>query len=160
MARILVCKTCGTAQRLRDFNGSPNDAQYEDVELLDAIATHLGKAADPRPESHESQLMRVDDADLELLDDESLRNAISNELDIELSEIRDDYKEQAMQCYNLHMRPKGGCIDWCTESRAIGRTKGVSPKNKSYLCYFCPVNSWVEDQKNIKSGMFDKYKWR
>lgn len=155
MARLLICRSCGTVNRLRDYLGDPGN----DWELKDTIDAHLGKATDPRPEEHPSQLMLVDDDDIDKMDEQTLKKAIENEMDVELKEMREDYKDQAMQCYQLHARPAGGCSDWCHESRVIGRKAGVPPTERAYLCYYCPVSVWVENRKNEKSGMFKKHKW-
>ena len=156
MARLLVCRTCGVVNRLRDYDGDVN----MDWDLKEAVDRHLGAAADPRPESHSAQLFRVDDEDLDKMDDETLKRAMEDDLDMQISEFREDFKEQAMTCYQLHNRPQGGCIDYKDESRVLGRKIGVAPENRSYLCYYCPVQSWVENKQNESSGMFKGYKWR
>jgi hypothetical protein len=140
---------------LRDYDGDPSN----DWELKELVDRHLGAAVDPRPESHMSQLMRVDDEDLEKMDDETLSKALEDDLDLQISEFRDDFKEQAMTCYQLHSRPKGGCSDYCHESRVLGRKTGIAPENRSYLCYYCPVQVFVENKQNEASGLFKGYKW-
>jgi hypothetical protein len=150
MARLLICRDCGVVQRLRDYDGDV----HNDWDLKEAVDRHLGSAVDPRPESHMAQLMRVDDEDLEKMDDETLKKAMENDLDVQISEFRDDFKEQAMTCYTLHNRPKGGCGDYCDESRVLGRKAGIAPENRSYLCYYCPVQVWVENKQNEAGGMF------
>lgn len=155
MARLLVCRTCGVVNRLRDFDGDP----HSDWELKEMVDRHLGQAADSRPESHSAQLFRVDDADIEKMDDQTLKKALEDQLDAQISEFRDDFKDQAMSCYNLHARPKGGCSDYCHESRVVGRKVGIPPSERAYLCYYCPVQVWVENKHNEKSGMFKGYKW-
>jgi hypothetical protein len=141
--------------RLRDYDGDP----HNDWELKELVDRHLGAAPDPRPESHMSQLFRVDDEDLEKMDDATLKKALEDDLDMQISEFREDFKEQAMTCYQLHNRPTGGCADYCDESRVLGRKTGIDPANRAYLCYYCPVKVWVENKRNEAGGMFKKYKW-
>lgn len=154
--RLLICRACGTVNRLKDYQGDP---EY-DWELREIIERHLGKASDPRPESHPAQLMVVDEKALEKMDDATLKKSLEDNLDMEISEFRDDFKEQAMQCYALHNRPKGGCIDYCDESRVIGRKTGIAAENRAYLCHYCPVQVWVENKQNEASGLFKGYKWK
>jgi hypothetical protein len=152
MARILICRPCGVAMRMRDYHGDP----YNDIELREMIDRHLGKAQDPRPESHGAQLFTVDDEDLELMDDAQLNDALKNKLDVEISEFRDDFKDQAMGCYNLHNRPKGGCIDWKEDSRVIGRKTGIPKSERAYICDYCPVASHMEFKMRQAAGLYGK----
>jgi hypothetical protein len=155
MARLLICRSCGIVNRLRDYDGDPGN----DWELKELVDRHLGAAADPSPDSHMSQLFRVDDEDLEKMDDESFKKALEDDLDLQISEFREDFKDQAMTCYQLHNRPQSGCSDYCHESRVLGRKAGIAPQDRSYLCYYCPVQVWVENRVNEKSGMFKGLKW-
>jgi len=152
MARLLICRTCGTAMKMRDYHGDVNN----DWELKEMVDRHLGKAADPRPESHDSSLFLVDDDDLALMSNEQLNDALSNDLDVQIGEFRDDFKDQAMQCYQLHSRPKGTCRDWKDESRVLGRKAGVPPTERAYLCSYCPVSVHMETRVNLKKGLYLK----
>lgn len=152
MARLLICRSCSVAMKLRDFHGDSSN----DHELREMIDRHLGKAADPRPESHPAQLFIVDDEDLELMNDAQLNEALKNKLDVEISEFRDDFKEQAMGCYNLHNRPAGGCIDWKDDSRVLGRKTGIPKSERAYLCDYCPVSTYVEFKTRQAAGLYGK----
>lgn len=152
MARLLICRSCQVAMKLRDFHGDPSN----DNELREMIDRHLGKAADPRPESHPSQLFGVADEDLELMTDAQLNEALKNKLDLEISEFRDDFKDQAMGCYNLHNRPSGGCIDWKDDSRVLGRKAGIPKHERAYLCDYCPVSTFVEFKTRQAAGLYGK----
>jgi hypothetical protein len=152
MARILICRTCQVAMKLRDYHGDAHD----DIELREMIDRHLGKATDPRPESHPAQLFVVDDDDLSKMTDAQLNDALKNRIDLEIKEFRDDFKDQAMGCYNLHNRPTGGCIDWKDDSRVIGRKTGVPKDERAYLCDYCPVSAFVAFKQRQAAGLYGK----
>ncbi len=152
MARLLICRSCQVALKMRDYDGDP----LYDVELIEMIERHLGKATDPRPESHPAQIFRVDDGDLDKMTDQQLNEALANDIDVQISEFRDDFKEQAMGCYSLHNRPQGGCIDWKDDNRVIGRKAGIPRDERAYICDYCPVSTFVEFKTRQAAGLYGK----
>lgn len=152
MARLLVCRSCGTMNRMRDYDG---DAHY-DAELQEVIRMHLERASDPRPEAHPSSLFRVDDADAEILDVESKLVEHMSKEQVFIKDTRDDLRTEALKCFNRHNRPQDGCIDWKDESKIVGRKIGVPKQHRKYLCEFCPVASYVMTEVRHKAGMYSK----
>ena len=137
---------------MRDYDGNADN----DMELQEIIKMHLARAQDPSPESHMSQIFRCDQETYDKLDGET---GIKKELmknEIEVREVRDDLKVEALKCFQRHGAPKGSCIDWLDESKVIGRKTGVPKENWQYLCHFCPVGSgYVATQERKAMGMYD-----
>ena len=154
MARLLICNKCKTVDRLPDYNREADlEAKY-DYALQDAVDLHLRKYGSD-PNRHPSILADIPDRELDLIDPEQLQKAVhDDELERFLKENRENYKEDAMRCFNLHGRPKGGCIDWCQDSRAIGVTVGKAKEDKQYLCYFCPVATHVATVMRMEAGLY------
>lgn len=153
MARLLVCRRCGTMNRMRDYEGNP---EY-DFELQEVIQAHMQRSPyPPHPEEHPATLFRVSDEEAELLDVESeVVKALSDE-QIFIKEVRDDMKVEALKCYTRHNRPKDNCVDYKDESKTIGRKIGVPKEHRKYLCEFCPIESKVMFKKRKKAGLYDK----
>ena len=150
MPRLLLCKSCGVLHNMRDYEGT---AKY-DMELIETINRHLGQAADPRPESHVSMIIRCDEATSSKLD---METAVKKELmdnEIEVRAIRDDLKEDALKCFSKHSRPKAGCIDWQDESKTVGRKTGVPKKHRQYLCMYCPANEHYVYNSRKELGLY------
>lgn len=142
--------------RLPDYNSDADPEAKHDYTLLDAIDVHLRKFGSD-PGKHPSLLVRIEDRELDLIDPEKLQQAIhDDELESFIKDSRDNYKEDAMGCFNLHGRPKGGCIDWCQDNRAIGVTVGKAKEDKQYLCFFCPVASHVATVMRMEAGLYGK----
>jgi hypothetical protein len=150
MPRLLACQSCGTMYRMKDYEGS---AEY-DMELIELINRHLGKASDPSPEAHKSAIFRVDQATWEKLGDETQvkKELMKNEW--EVREVRDDLKVEALKCFNRHARPKGMCIDYEDESKTIGRKIGVAKNQRQYLCHYCPAQEFVTHKNRDAKGMY------
>ena len=154
MPRLLVCKPCGILYNMQDYDGP---AEY-DQELREIIDRHLGQAADPRPESHESQIFRCDRETASKLDMETevKKELMKNE--IEVREIRNDLKEEALKCFGSHGRPSADCLDYCDESKTIGRKIGVPKNKRMYLCMFCPVQEYYQYKIRGAKGLYSS-KW-
>lgn len=152
MPRLLVCNSCGTMHKMRDYDGP---AEY-DMELIEMIRIHLERSPDPRPESHISNIYRCDQETYDKLDGET---GIKKELmknEVSVRELRDDLKVEALKCFQRHGSPKGSCIDWEDESKTIGLKIGVPKEKRQYLCHYCPVGSgYVATQQRIQMGMYD-----
>jgi len=145
-ARLLVCKSCGSVSRMRDYQGDPNG----DWELIEIINRHLGNANDPRPESHDSQIYVVDEKALDAMDEGTIKKALEDDLDVQIGEYRDEFKEDAMKCWKQHRRPVGSCPDWKNEAKVIGRKVGIAPSERAYLCSYCVCSVWYDHQVSDK----------
>lgn len=148
--RLLVCKTHGVMYKMRPYDGA---VEY-DMELKELCDRHNAQV--PDPENCKALIFRTDQETASKLDVETaLRNELQ-EQDVYIRDFRDELKVDALKCYNRHDRPKQGCIDWCHESKTIGRKIGVPPDKRQYLCMYCPVGSWVAEQERKAMGMYDK----
>ena len=154
MARMLICNACKTVNRLQDYNTEADPEAKYDYELRDAIDLHLRKFGSD-PNKHPSMVAHIADRELDLIDPSQLEKAIhDDELERFLKDTRDNYKSDAMTCFNLHGRPKAGCQDWCNDNRSIGVTKGKAKEDRQYLCYFCPVATHVATMMRMEAGMY------
>lgn len=159
MARLLVCHTCKTVDKLPDYSAENDREAKYDYRLQDACDLHNRKFGGP-PEKHKAALLAISDDELALIDEGRLKQAIHDgRLEEFLREEREQYKEDALGCYNLHNRPTygvgygAGCADYRSKSRAIGRTAGLPPEEWSYLCDFCPYHSYVEHAARKRAGI-------
>jgi hypothetical protein len=146
--RILVCKTHGVMWKLRPYDGPP---EY-DQELIELCNRHNAQV--PDPDNCRASIFRTDPETASKLDMETVLKNELKEMDVYIRDFRDELKVDALKCFNKHDRPKGGCGDWCTEEKTIGRKIGVPPNKRQYLCMNCPVGSWVAEQERIQMGMY------
>ncbi len=154
MPRLLVCKPCGTLYNMQDYDGP---AEY-DMELMDVIERHLTQASDPRPDAHMSMIFRCDKETASKLDMETevKKELMKNE--IEVREMRNDLKEDALKCFSKHGRPKMDCLDYCGEDKTVGRKMGVPKEHRMYLCMFCPVQEYYQYKIRGAKGLYSS-KW-
>lgn len=150
MARMLACNGCGILWRLSNYDG---EAEY-DMELRHIIERHLAMATDPRPESHKANVFFIEDKDADIIDVESAVQKKLAEQGVFIKETRDDLKLDAIKCFNKHMRPKGGCLDWLDDSKIIGRKTGVPKENRQYLCNYCPAAEHYVHRARKAKGMY------
>ena len=155
--RLLVCwreepsgkKSGAIMYKMRPYSGEP---EY-DMELIDVLQRH--KAKNPDHENWRGLIFRTDKETASKLDAETV---IKNELkshDLHISDYRDELKLDALRCFDKHNRPKDSCIDWCDESKTIGRKTGVPANKRQYLCMFCPCSSYVAHQERKEMGIYD-----
>lgn len=159
MARLLICNTCKTVDTLPDYASENDPEAKHDHHLRDAIDLHMRKFGGP-VERHKANLFSVADEELELIDSSRLEQAVhDNRLEEFLKEERENYKNDALKCYELHNRPTygigygSGCRDYKADHRAIGRTKGIPKEEWNYMCDFCPYNSYVEHYQRKRAGI-------
>jgi hypothetical protein len=148
--RLLVCKAHGTMYKMRPYDGA---VEY-DMELRELCDRHNAQV--PDPDNCRALIFRIDPETASKIDFETAFKKELEDHDIYIKETRDDLKVEALKCYNRHDRPKEGCIDWCAESKTIGRKTGVPPSHRQYLCMYCPVGSWVAEQERKAMGMYGK----
>jgi len=159
MARLLICNTCKTVDTLPNYAAENDPEAKHDHSLRDAIDKHIRQYGGPM-ERHKANLFSIADDELDLIDKSRLEQAVhDNRLENFLKEERENYKNDALKCYELHNRPTygigygSGCADYKADHRAIGRTTGI-PKNEwSHMCDFCPYNSYVEHYRRKKAGI-------
>jgi len=163
--RILYCWNCKSLEELPDFEGHPDD----DVLLQVLIDKHESAGI-----KHAGSLFKIG---LSIWEQEHKRKQIIEQirdkvgggldnLDKGFYETRATFHEDAMKCYNAHLRPKDSCADWAHESkRLLPKTddlrkdaglESVAKANstKVYLCDFCPVKSIVITKQRKAAGMY------
>lgn len=155
--RLLVCwrvvngrKTDGVIYKMRPYDGP---AEY-DMELIDILERH--KARNQDYDNWRALIFRTDKDTADKLDAET---AIKNELkrhDIIIKDFRDELKVDALRCFDKHNRPDRGCVDWCDESKTVGRKIGVPKEKRQYLCMYCPAAEWYTHKERQMLGLYDK----
>jgi hypothetical protein len=147
--RLLYCRTCGSIEELPDFDGPP---QYDDL-LNISVERHRFPSGD----EHIGSLFKVDirvwaqyEARRKII--EQIKGGASKglgEIDEAFYDTKSQFAEDALKCYQQHMRPKGQCPDYMSDSKVLlpntkadrkelGLTdisKVGGPKTK--LCQFC-----------------------
>lgn len=153
--RLLVCRTCKTIDEIPPFEGRPED----DVLLQISVEKH--------GENHTGVLYNVGAI---YWHSDTMRDAIkeqitkgSSGLDVfgtNFYSTRMTFHEDAMSCYQKHLRPKGQCPDFHDKSkRLLPQTAadryevGLEAPSKSsatkvFLCDFCPVRMYNERKRN------------
>ena len=154
MPRLLICNTCKTVDTLGDYASENDPEAKHDHQLINACDTHIQRYGGPI-DRHKAALYLISEQELDLIDKSRLEQAVhDNRLEAFLREERDNFKADALKCYELHNRPTygvgygSGCSDYRADHRAFGRTKGIPKEQWNYVCDFCPYNSYVEHYKN------------
>jgi hypothetical protein len=149
--RLLHCHDCGTLDEIRPPD---NDGLLEIVMSKHETngLRHIGKLYDV-----EERLWALPNARYRLI--EQIKGGGSSGLQVidpKFYESRDTFKDDAMACYNAHLRPKGMCPDYRSKRKILrpdtkeerkdaglrSPREGLAPI--TYLCQFCPVDSWVK----------------
>ena len=153
--RILYCHDEGTMDIVPMYDGPPE----HDVHLQIIIdRRHTTPSGTP----HKGQLFVVPEA---AWADRKIRKQIVDqfnrggskglaEADAEFYNSRDTFSEDALSCYSKHLRPTEGCPDYGSDSKMLlPNTKAErkdaglaapakAPGVRTYLCRFCPVESF------------------
>lgn len=162
--RLLWCLVCDTIEELPLFDGKPED----DVLLEILVQRHVFPSGEP----HKGHLLRVPQLQWENTETrkriiEQMKGGGSkgiDEFDEKFYDTKNTFKDDAMACFNKHLRPSDGCDDFRSESKMlIPDTKAErkdaglpdpkrAPGPKRYLCDFCPVNSVIEQKMRALRG--------
>lgn len=164
--RLLYCYQCKTIEELPDFEGSP-----EDDHLLEVLI-----------EKHESAGIKhtgfLSKIGVKLWSQEKFRKQIienlRNRVGGGLADIDPDYYttkatffDDAMKCFNLHLRPTEGCYDWRSSSKKLvpktaaeRKEVGLPMPGKEnstnvFLCDFCPAKTYVVQKMRDKAGQYE-----
>lgn len=160
--RLLVCRTCKTAEELPDFEGRPED----DVLLQITVERHQN------PEPHLGQLFKFPvkywtrpDVKESIMN--QIKEGIAPGLDVfgtNFYETKSQFAEDAMQCWSLHNRTSD-CSDYKHERKILKpktqydrREAGMDPNGAKviYLCQFCPVHAVYQKKYFEKKGLYDE----
>lgn len=160
--RLLFCHDCRSVDKVPDFDGPPEYDYYLD----NRVQQHKFPNGDP----HRGILGRCDDNEtaIQAAIDQMAANVAPGEgvgLGDSLYSMRDNYKEDAMQCWKKHGRTSD-CGDYRTDrmrlyadTRQARREEHMSlDKNErpnAWTCDFCVVHSLIE-QKQRKAKGLDK----
>ena len=159
--RLLVCRTCKSIEELPDYDGSPET----DTLLNISVGRHQ------RPEPHLGILMKfpfkywaVPKIKEEIV--KQIRGG-STGLDVisdNFYETKSQFAEDAMNCWGLHLRPKGQCPDYKSDKKVLKPDTAADRKEaglsmevggpKVYLCDFCPVKSYNMRKHNESKGLY------
>jgi hypothetical protein len=163
--RVLWCLVCDTLEELPLFDGDPE----QDGHLAYLLQNHQFPSGEP----HKGHLFRV--PQLQWENTEIRRRIIEQfkgggskgiaEFDETFYDVKDTFKEDAMTCFNKHLRPKGACPDYKSEkmmllpnTKAERKDAGLpdpkrAPGPKQYLCSFCPVDSFYAHKARTELGL-------
>jgi hypothetical protein len=151
MPRLLACYQCGTLSKLPDFSGHPT----MDMALIEVCKMHQHHEV-PDDQHKGGQLFMLDQATYDKIDPvtEVRKELAKNHVD--MHDMRDELKDEAMKCFNRHGRPNDSCIDFESEHKTIGRKNGVPKAKRMYLCHFCPFTHGVVVPHNRwRKGQYD-----
>jgi len=165
--RLLYCYNCNTIEELPDFEGHPDD----DVLLQVLIEKHesagiphtgfllkIGVKLYSRPEVRKQVI-------------KNLRDKVGGglaDIDPDYYTTKATFYEDAMKCFNLHLRPVEGCYDYKTKNKRLvpkgtddlRKEIGLESAAKSqstmvFLCDFCPAKTYVVEQNRKKAGLYE-----
>jgi hypothetical protein len=157
MPRLLQDITARQVYELPDFDG-PVEQDFMLKDLLDSPAC---KFPDGTP--HRGNLLKIPtdvwDKNRERVLKEIWRDFPDMGDDDILRAWRNTFLEDAMECFNKHHRPDMGCPDYCDSSKRIGSPSKhpfLANQKPVYLCYFCPVHTWVTEQNRYAAGQYNE----
>ena len=160
--RLLVCRTCKTIDELPPFEGRPEDDVLLELTVQKHGADHVGVLYNVAELHWRSDTLREEIK-------KQMVQGLSSGLDIfgtNFYTTRMTFQEDALKCYEAHLRPKGQCPDYGSESKRLlpdtdadrkdlGLKKAKdSASTKVYLCQFCPVHVYNVTKKREAAGMY------
>ena len=163
--RLLFCETCNTIEEIPDFDGPP---QYDTL-----LEISVQKHRTPTGDAHIGKLF---DVDVAMWMDSNVRHQIIDqikgkgskgiaEFDATFYDTRSTFQEDALKCYQDHLRPKGACPDWMSDKKILvpdpkaeRKAEGLAspsqaPGPKVHLCRFCPVQRYMAKKAQEASGL-------
>ena len=167
--RLVYCLVCNTVEELPPHDGPP------ETDVL--LELTLEKHEFPSGERHMGKMfllpvktwMKTENRKAII---EQLKGGASEGLDAmdpdkQYYSSKMQFSEDAMQCYNYHLRPTDpGCSDYETEpKRLLPKTHkermelglpdpAQSGAPKVYLCHFCPFHTVAVTKKRMIRGMY------
>lgn len=157
--RLLVCRTCSTIEELPGA-----DEDIGDTLLNIAVERHsdnhfgvlwnVPKGIWMAPEMKKAVIEQIHD---------KVGSGL-NSFGTQFYETKSQFSQDAMECYSLHLRPKGQCSEYKSEKKRLSskteaerRAAGLDVKGgpKIYLCDFCPVKSFNMKKHNEATGLYN-----
>lgn len=140
--RLLQCLDCLTIEKVLDYVGNP----LYDREMDKTVSKHRF----PNGEPHMGNVFRVEAAKVDHME---TRTAIEKEMwgaKAEMASWKDQYTEDAGNCFNAHGRPDR-CPDFHSPEKLLSSPSDQNPRaTKVYVCDFCPIRSVEESRYNQK----------
>jgi len=139
--RLLVCYTCNKNIKLPDFDGK--------VGMYDAYLDEACKRHEHGGTGRGQLFGHAEGLD-QLLDVEKQIESEYNKRGKWFTETRDEFLEDAMECWKKHKSPgvDEGCADFRTDAKLIGKKYGVRAEARRYICSFCPLSAlWATDDQ-------------
>lgn len=172
---LLICKTCKSVEEVPFDKSSPyvqgGKTQYDQRNnrfLNEAVYPHdqkgcVGMLADVDSFLWMSKKGR--ESTMEKLKSQLLDGGVSGGLaDIQedIYNIKATYSDDAANCYTLHNRPEGQCVDYKIENRKLkpktdGDRKAAgldAYKSTVYLCDYCPVKMFNQKKAFEAQGLY------
>jgi hypothetical protein len=172
---LLVCKQCKTIKEVPYWKGGkklPEAGRYDQSDnpwLEGAIGSceregHFGVLSDCLTVAWMGN-PKLKEEILEQIKTQILGGGSSG-LDVfgtNFYNVKASYTEDAMNCYNLHLRPQGQCSDYKSDKKilkpdtakerlAAGLEAG---KTKIHLCDFCPVKMYNQKRAYTERGLYN-----
>lgn len=165
--RLLYCRTCNTVEELPAYDGpEPYNPKFDPL-LEISVQKHQYPSGLP----HMGDLFVVDidvyvKAKREILKQIKGGSKGLGELDESYYDTRSTFHEDAMKCFQQHLRPKGQCPDYMSDSKILlPDTKAerkelgfTAPKDlggpKVKLCQFCPVHVYNVTKAREERGLY------
>ena len=146
MSRLLACYDCNKLIKLPDFDGKVG---MYDAYLAEACQRHQHNEI-PDAQKKGGQLFSHAEGIDDLIDVEKQITNAFNERGKWFTETRDEFLEDAMECWKKHKSPgvDEGCADFRTDAKLIGKKYGVRAEARRYICSFCPLSAlWATDDQ-------------
>lgn len=164
--RLLICLDCNNIEELPDYQGHPDDDYLLQLAVEERHTDRLTGA------QHRGHL-----ADVEIRhwsNAETRKQIIKqiwagskglSEVDPDFYDTKSQYQADAMKCFAEHLRPKGQCPDYMSDSKKlVPKTKALrmevglpDPKdavNLPKLCQFCPVHVYNVTRHRMETGAY------
>ena len=160
--RLLVCRTCHVIEELPSGEEDPQNflldiavERHQHNDFTFGALFNVPKGIWMAPKMKEEVIKYI-------------QGQVGSGLDsfgTQFYETKSQFGQDAMDCYNIHLRPKGQCSDYKTEKKRLSpgtakdrRDAGMSERvggPKVYLCDFCPVKSFNMKKHNETSGLYN-----
>lgn len=150
--RLLQCLDCTKLIKVPSEDDDPRNDALDDVvrrHQHQEIPEHLRKGGN---------LVKIPQDTWDLLGEETVINSALEKLKWEADAYRDQLREDAGRCFRQHGNPDVNegrhCIDYNTDSKRLGVTKGRPKDQQLYLCQFCPYTSSIVTAIRHQKGMY------
>lgn len=166
MIRLLLCLDENTVEELPDYEG-PAERDY-----LLALAIEQRHTENVTGTPHRGNIIKVP---IKYWDNPTSRQEILkqiregsggiSELDDTFYDTKSQFQEDALACYVRHLRPKGQCPDYMSDSKKlvpktaaerkdIGLTAPTDLQDLPKLCMFCPVHVYNHTKAREARGLY------